>query len=165
MTPAHSSKLTLYEQFNNPCRKAKKENVVNKNLLAITMALLLLMTAAASAQTVHMRAKVPFNFIVSGATLPAGEYEIQSLGAGQTLLVIRNLNSSAGTLVISSSRESLDASPRTKLVFHRYGDRYFLAELWQEGHNVSREVTPSSRETEVAMDFTRTDVVLLMARR
>lgn len=138
---------------------------MNKNLLAITMALLLLMTAAASAQTVHMRAKVPFNFIVSGATLPAGEYEIQSFGAEPTLLLIRNLNSSNGTLVISNSRESLNASSHSKLVFHRYGERYFLAELWVQGYNVGRQVTLSSRETEVAMDFPRSDVVLLMARR
>jgi hypothetical protein len=138
---------------------------VNKKLLAIAMVLPLLMTAAASAQTVHIRVMVPFNFIAAGTSLPAGVYDIQSFGVEEKLLAIHDLNSSAGILIFSNSKESLDPSSSTKLVFHRYGDRYFLAELWAQGHKSGHQVPPSSRETEVAMDFTRSDVVLLMARR
>jgi hypothetical protein len=138
---------------------------VNKNLLAIAMALPLLITATASAQTVHMRVTVPFNFIVAGSKLPAGEYDIQSFGTDEKLLAIHNLNSRAGILTFSNSCESLNASSSTKLVFHRYGNRYFLSQLWVEGHNVGHQVTPSSRETEVALDSPRSEVVLLMARR
>lgn len=138
---------------------------MNKNLLAIAMALPLLITAAASAQTVHMRVTVPFNFIAAGSKLPAGEYDIQSVGTDEKLLAIRNLNSPAGILTFSNSTESLNASSSTKLVFHRYGDRYFLAELWVQGQKSGHQVTPSSRETEVALDSPRSEVVLLMARR
>jgi hypothetical protein len=137
---------------------------VSKKLLAIALALPLLITAAASAQTVHMRVSVPFNFIAVGATLPAGEYDIQSLGADEKMLVIRNLKSASGILVFSNSCESLNASSRTKLVFHRYGDRYFLSELWVEGQKSGHQVTPRERELEVAMDFPRDEVVLSMAR-
>ena len=138
---------------------------MNKKLLAIAMFLPLLMAAAASAQTVHMRAKVPFNFIAAGSTLPAGKYDIQSFGTDETLLAIRNQNSSAGILVFSNSCESLNASSSTKLVFHRYGDRYFLAELWVQGHKSGHQVPPALRGKEVAMDFSENEVVLLMARR
>jgi hypothetical protein len=138
---------------------------VNKKLLAIAMALPLLMTAAANAQTVHMRVMVPFNFVVAGATLPAGEYDIQSFGTDEKMLAIRNQNSSASLLAFSDSCESLNASSSTKLVFHRYGDRYFLAELWVQGHKSGRQVPPALREQEVAMDSPESEVVLLMARR
>lgn len=137
---------------------------MNKKLLIVVLALPLLMTAAASAQSVHMKVSVPFNFIAVGATLPAGDYDIQSIGAEEKVLVIRNLNSSAAILVISNSRESVNASSNTKLIFHRYGDRYFLSELWMRGDKLGHQVTPSSRETEVAMDTPMSDV-LLMARR
>lgn len=137
---------------------------MSKKLLAIALALPLLMTAAASAQTVHVRFSVPFNFIAAGATLPAGEYDIQSLGAEEKILVIRNLKSASGILVFSNSSESLNASSRTKLVFHRYGDRYFLSELWVEGQKSGHQVTPRERELEVAMDSPRDEVVLSMAR-
>jgi len=138
---------------------------MKKYLLTIALALPLLMTAAASAKTVHMRVIVPFNFIAAGTTLPAGEYDIQSFGTEGKLLSIHNRNSSAGILVFSNSCESLNASSHTKVVFHRFGDRYFLAELWVQGHNTGNQVAPASYEKEVAMDFPRDEVVLLMARR
>ena len=138
---------------------------MSKKLLVIALALPLLMTAAASAQTVHMKATVPFNFIAVGTTLPAGEYEIQSTGAEDKVLVIRNRNSSQAVLVFSNSAEALNASSSTKLVFHRYGNRYFLSELWVEGDRLGHQVTPSSQETEVAMDSPQSEVVLLMAWR
>ena len=138
---------------------------MKKYLFTIALALPLLMTAAASAQSVHMRAMVPFNFIADGTTLPAGQYDIQTLGTTGKLLSIRNLNSWAGILVLSNSSESSNPSSPTKLVFHRYGNRYFLAELWVRGHNSGYAVPQTSRETEVALDFPRGEVVLLMARR
>jgi len=138
---------------------------MKKYLLTIALALPLLMTAAASAKIVHMRVMVPFNFIAAGTTLPAGEYDIQSFGTEGKLLSIHNRNSSAGILVFSNSCESLNASSHTKVVFHRFGDRYFLAELWVQGHNTGNQVAPASHEKEVAMDFPRDEVVLLMARR
>ena len=138
---------------------------MKKYLFTIALALPLLMAAAASAQTIHMRVTVPFNFIADGTTLPAGQYDIQTLGTTGKLLSIRNLNSWAGILVLSNSSESSNPSSRTKLVFHRYGNRYFLAELWVQGHNTGNQVAPASHEKEVAMDFPRDEVVLLMARR
>lgn len=138
---------------------------MNKNLLASVMALSLLMTAAASSQTVHVRAKIPFNFITAGATLPAGEYDIQSFGASQNLLSIYNRNSSVGKLFRSNPCDSLRASSISKLVFHRYGDRYFLAELWMQGQSSGYQVPEPVREKETAMDFPKSDVVLLLAQR
>ncbi|MFZ0710456.1 MAG: hypothetical protein WAM53_10485 [Terrimicrobiaceae bacterium] len=138
---------------------------MSKKLLIVALALPLLMTAAASAQSVHMKITVPFNFIAVGTTLPAGEYEIQSTGAEDKVLVIRNRNSSQAVLVFSNSTQALNASSSTKVVFHHYGSRYFLSELWVEGDKLGHQVTPSSRETEVAMDASGSEVVLLMARR
>ena len=138
---------------------------MKKYMLTIALAMPLLMTAAASAQTIHLRVTVPYKFIAAGATLPAGEYEIQSFGTEEKLLSIHNRNTSAGILIFSNPCESLNASSNTKLVFHRYGDRYFLSELWVMGQMSGHEIPPASREKEVALDFPRDEVVLLMARR
>ena len=138
---------------------------MNKNLLIGVMLLLLLVTAAASAQTIHMRAKIPFNFITAGATLPAGEYDIQSFGPSQNMLSIYNRNSSMRKLLRSNPCESLRASSTSKLVFHRYGNRYYLAELWVQGRHSGYQVPQPAREKETAMDFPKSDVVLLLAQR
>ena len=47
---------------------------MKKQLLALVGLGLLLATASASAQTVLLKANIPFNFIVNKAELPAGEY-------------------------------------------------------------------------------------------
>ena len=138
---------------------------MKKYMLTIALAMPLLMTAAASAQTIHMRVTVPFKFIAAGTTLPAGDYEIQSFGTEEKLLSVHNRNTSAGILIFSSPCESLKASSNTELVFHRYGDRYFLSELWVVGQMSGHQIPPASREKEMALDFPRDKVVLLMARR
>ena len=69
---------------------------MKKYMLTIALAMPLLMTAAASAQTIHLRVTVPFKFIAAGATLPAGEYErrpVFPLGALGNGTNVRSRNS------------------------------------------------------------------------
>ena len=49
---------------------------MKKQLFALLGLGLLLATASAFAQTVALKANIPFSFIVTGKTLPAGEYTI-----------------------------------------------------------------------------------------
>jgi len=37
-----------------------------------------------------------------------------------------------------------------KLIFHRYGDRYFLSQMWMPGNPTGRELPPSKAELETA---------------
>ena len=57
---------------------------MKKQLLALVGLGLLLATVSASAQTVPLKANIPFNFIVNKAELPAGEYTLKSLGSSDT---------------------------------------------------------------------------------
>lgn len=132
---------------------------MKKQLLALVGVSLLLATVSAYAQTISVRANVPFSFIANRDDMPAGEYTIQTLGLGQNLL-IRNADAKSRTIVNANRCESLEASKRTRLVFHKYGDRYFLAQVWVEGSNSGREFFKSHRETEVARDFSMQEVVL-----
>ena len=135
---------------------------MKKQLLALVGLGLLLATVSASAQTVPLKANIPFNFIVSKAELPAGEYTLQSLG---TAMLIRSMDSQITKLVLPNACASLQSSETTKLVFHRYGDRYFLAQVWAAGANRGRELPKSSRETEVAQDYPVQNVVLAATLR
>jgi len=133
----------------------------------LMVVLALMMVGEAAAQTVRMKANVPFDFVVNGSTLPAGEYSIQSFGTadGKTLLV-KNADLTDKALVNSISVQSLRSAKETKLVFHRYGDRYFLAEVWTEGNDRGNELPKSSREVETAMGydhhFQEVDIVAAM---
>ena len=126
---------------------------MKRNVMLFAAALALLMTTAASAQTIALKVNVPFSFIINRATLPAGEYSVDSVDDPGGTLAIRSLTSNTSNLVISNSCQSLKPVGRTKLVFHRYGDRYFLSQVWIEGMNSGHELPANPRETEVAKDF------------
>jgi hypothetical protein len=135
-----------------------------KRKLLITVALALLGTTAASAQTVNVKTTVPFSFIVNRATLPAGEYSVSSVDDQGTAIAIRNLKSKTTNLVLSNACVSGKSANKTKLIFHHYADRYFLSQIWMEGNDLGREIPPGAREREMARDFSMQEVVLLAAR-
>lgn len=90
-------------------------------------------------------AEIPFDFIVGDKTLPAGNYTV---GAATTngegvRITSRNGKSSAIRLTYSASDKSQKKNAR--MVFHRYGQRYFLAEVWS-GDNFGHKLMPSKNE-------------------
>lgn len=136
---------------------------MKKTLYAIAMGFTLMLTAAANAQTINLKAQIPFKFIAGGVSLPAGEYDIRSMGNVRALS-LHNTNSKDSSLVLSSSETSLKPSARSKLVFHRYGSKYFLSEVWVRGDSVGQRIPSASREKEIAMDYPKEDVVLAANR-
>jgi hypothetical protein len=139
---------------------------VKKNLLSLAMSLALLMSAAAQAQTTHMKVTVPFAFTAGSVHLPSGQYEVTALGTwgGQTLSV-HNLHSNAESLVLSSSCRSQKPSADAKLVFYRYGKQYFLAEVWNRNSLAGSQIKMDTRQTELAKNNLKDDVVLIASER
>ncbi len=135
---------------------------MNRNLLAFAMSLALLLSAAAHAQTTQLKVTVPFDFTAADSVLPAGDYEVQSLGPwGGKALSIHSVNSNAGTVVLSNSRQSAKTSDRGRLVFYRYGNQYFLAEIWTANNHVGQQMPIDQRQTELARNQQKRDVVLM----
>jgi hypothetical protein len=126
---------------------------------------LLLATASAYAQTGLVKANVPFNFIVNKTELPAGQYTIQPLGFSGVAMTIQSTDNKVINTVLPHSCESAEAQKTSKLVFHRYGSRYFLAQIWTEGNNRGQELPRSGRESEVAMDYPVQNVVVVASLR
>jgi hypothetical protein len=67
--------------------------------------------------------------------------------------------------VLPNSCESAATPEVSKLVFHRYGSQYFLAQVWTEGNNRGQELPKSGRESEVAMDYPVQNVVVVASLR
>ena len=134
---------------------------MKRNLMVFAAALALVVTTVASAQTTKVKVNVPFSFIANRANLPAGQYLLQSVDIEGKVLAIRNLETNSTNLVMFNSCASLASVKQTKLIFHRYGDRYFLNRIWVAGNNYGHELSPSPREKEVAKDFSMHEVVLM----
>jgi hypothetical protein len=138
---------------------------MKKSALTLVGALsLLLVAGSAFAQSTEVRANVPFDFVVNKTTLPSGSYQILKVGAGDNTIVIRGMNIKAVKMVGTIPDQANQASGKTKLVFHRYGNRYFLSQIWVEGSDRVRNLPKTELESEVALDYTSQDVVLYASR-
>ena len=120
----------------------------------------MLLATGANAQTLQVKANVPFDFVVEKATMPAGDYSIEALSSSSKALTIRNRDAGIQKLTLSNSASSVDFSQETRLVFHRYGDVYFLSQIWVQGANEGRELRMTRREIELAKNATPELVVL-----
>lgn len=95
---------------------------------ALTALVLALIVNVAFAQS-HTKAKadVPFTFAVEQNAMAAGHYSI--IEVSERALEIRNNDTNTAVAVIVQREESIKPQ-NPRLVFHKYGDRYFLAEIW-----------------------------------
>lgn len=79
-------------------------------------------------------AAIPFDFIVGEKTMPAGRYIVSSATSDGTGLKIQSRN---GTSAFRLSNPLVEKSQKRKvrMVFHRYGQQYFLAQVWSGDGN------------------------------
>ena len=121
-------------------------------ILNTILALSILMVGAvatASAQLPGTRtsAQIPFDFMVGEQTLPAGMYELRRIGNDPYLLCIQNVDDSRNVMIFNTSLlDDGDSIRQSALVFHRYGDSYFLAEIRSPYEGISRELQHSELE-------------------
>ena len=88
--------------------------------------MLVALSAPLPAQSVTLKANVPFEFTVSGQSMPAGEYTIAAVSAG--LPTIRISSADSGVLAVVN-RGDYERTGKSMLIFHRYGDQYFLSRI------------------------------------
>ncbi len=130
--------------------------------LALAIAVVLILVSAAAAQAnSFITANVPFAFTVGETRMSAGEYRIAYHG-NTDVLVITN-RSTNDIVAILGYREGVAAPDQApKLVFHAYGEAYFLAAVAMPGRPM-HELPKASGEREFAVQA-RPDQVTVVAR-
>ena len=114
-------------------------------LLGVAVALVTAV-ASANAQS-RLSADVPFEFVANNQTLPAGQYYISDLiTTGREVVRISNSKQAKGVFALTMPLTRKGASDTGTLVFHRYGNRYFLAEIWPAGDREGQRLHKSKEE-------------------
>lgn len=127
-------------------------------VMAIGSVLTVLIAGTARAQMpgTVIRASIPFDFIVRGRTLPAGTYEITRITEEPLGLMIRNRDHRRDKAMFETEPVIVRRTPgKNELVFHRYGDSYFLSEVVTAGEETGRELMPSHAERQLEREFAR----------
>jgi hypothetical protein len=129
-----------------------------KRILAVALLLgsTFIVAGTSYAQQYGVKATVPFNFMVGDRTLPAGTYTIFPSLIRPDLLLLRNWDAGIHVFTVvqrgQSNPQGLDA-----LVFHHYGDQYFLRQIRTEGTsiNVDFPVTKAEKKAWTLVTWTQ----------
>ena len=95
------------------------------------------------AQTLNLRASIPFNFRMGKVLMPAGDYQIYHSNG-----VVRVRGESGrvtGALSLSRATSRPGKATLGALEFNRYDDNYFLTKVWAPYSN-DGQVLPTSKE-------------------
>jgi hypothetical protein len=131
------------------------------------------LAVAAKAQTsgrTQLIANIPFQFNVGNKNLPAGEYTVLSMSADSSIVVlkIQSRDGKASAMLQTSTVEG-KAQDSARLVFHRYGNRYYFAQAWtgEGGSGLVAQKSRAERATarEIAGIKMASESVALTARR
>lgn len=103
------------------------------------------MELAAHAQSLTLQANVPFDFWIGNTPMHAGEYTLRPPGVNPDLVLMEDDNGVSSSF-LPAIRLGEASGSDLKLVFHRYGDEYFLSEIWNGSYRLGLLKTEKERE-------------------
>jgi hypothetical protein len=101
----------------------------------------------------RIQADIPFNFTVGDTTLSAGKYELRRVDdLAENVLELSSVDGRARVIFDASPAQTKDLRPanRSELTFDKYGDQYFLSEIWVAGRSTGEELVRSRMEKRIA---------------
>ncbi len=121
--------------------------------LVVGLALATSVVSANGQSTSLVTANIPFDFIVGNKVLPSGKYAVNSATSDAQGVSIRNREGkSSPALVLTLTVPEKSGKRTARMVFHRYGQQYFLAEIWT-GDSYGRKLMASKRERNLRQEL------------
>ena len=113
--------------------------------IALFIAATFITAGKAIAQDYAVRATIPFHFTVNGTQLPAGNYTLGPDVTNPRILKIsdRTQHVHVMALAMPSGDEKRKAN---QLVFHKYGNQYFLCEIRSQESAINVQLATSKQE-------------------
>ena len=94
-----------------------------------------------------LEADIPFQFHAGNTRLPAGKYVIRMLGdSDPTTMEISKPDGLVAALFQVRSAEANSTPRKAELIFNKYGNKYFLEKIFDEGESDGRQVVRSNYE-------------------
>jgi len=114
------------------------------------------------AQSPRLSASIPFDFYVSDRLFPAGTYTVAPEAKLDAVRIFDNRGNSVYVMTVGlSDNRSIDFS---RLVFRRYGDTNFLANIFWAGYRSGRNLASSKTEKRIAQNGTLSSPVAVQLK-
>jgi hypothetical protein len=108
-------------------------------MIAIVLMMLPMLAAAQQlGSATYIVANVPFQFTLGKSLAPAGTYVVRPASNGIWALNIQNRAAKLSVAVMTTPDESKTSREGYSLIFHKYGDNYFLTGVGLEGKAIEK---------------------------
>lgn len=132
----------------------KKEIVKGLAMLTLIVAIAMATAVVSSAQSSRqVVAHIPFEFVVGDKAMPAAEYRVRPAAALGRGILIQTADASNAAIRLTNTLEPRNNQTRARLVFHKYGRQYFLAEVWTGGDDSGLQLLKSRQERAIEREF------------
>jgi hypothetical protein len=108
---------------------------------------MVLLAGASLAEAQAVSLKIPFSFVISDRTFPAGQY---SLASSREKVMVQDAEGKTIAMMFSNAVSGRQVGATGEVVFHCYGNHCFLSELWTPTSDVGRQLLRSKYEIETA---------------
>src|SRR5271166_3294256 len=108
-----------------------------------------------------MKVNIPFAFAAGDHSLPAGEYLVLTVTPERSIRIV-STDGKHSAIVNTLPNYAKSPSENSRLIFHRYGNEYFLAQVWTGGQNVARNPFVSARAMEIAHSGSQPDTKIIL---
>ena len=113
-------------------------------LIAIAAFTTAFTTSAFGQRGKTVRANVKFDFQIGDRIYPAGEYRIESIN--DNLLQIRSVGDATKNQFLLANYSTAGKRQTPKLVFEKYGESYFLTQIFLDSEQWGYSIGPSHRQ-------------------
>ncbi len=117
------------------------------------------MTTSVSGQ---IKLYIPFDFVVAGQDFAKGEYYLTPMN--DRTLAVKSVDDSKSAVVLTNLVASIAPSEGPKIIFHRYGDRTFLAQAWSSYSESGRQLVSSAEEVKLAKIYNQQQIALMIKK-
>ena len=137
---------------------------MTKRLLFISIFAAMSTASIHAQETTRLKADIPFSFHVGKSAMPAGSYGLQGESAGRGILTMRS-DSGPGTVIFNTIPDSTSRpTDNAKLVFNKYGEEYFLSEVWTPNSTRVATLAKPRKELDLVAKGKIPEPTILIAR-
>ena len=132
-------------------------------MLAIVVTLMPLL-ASAQLGSNGVVANVPFQFRAGNTVIPAGQCDVQRAGTDLRTLLIRNSSGKIALFTMAQMVSATKGSSGNALIFHKYGERYFLSGIRVAGSPIAYQLPEGKAEGELRAQNVASSQEIVLAR-
>ena len=128
-------------------------------VLALPMTMAIRASAQANLTGADLKVTIPFDFYAGDQSLPAGVYTVKSDSAHAVILLCSE--KIPGQFVTTNRLETINTPGRGQLKFKRFGNNYFLEEVWVAQRGEGQQIRSGKLEKELVSKGQAVEMVMV----